>query len=835
MARRLSLVRGQSEGNVLQDYRLGFRMLVKYPGLTIAGGLALAVAIGIGAGWYDLWSKIMSPTMPVPEGERIVLVETHNVLTNAPERRVVRDFVEWRQQLRTIEDLGAYRTALRNLVAGNGVPAPIETAELTASAFRTARIAPLFGRGLLDSDESPGAPLVVVLGHDVWQRSFAGRQDVIGSVVRLGTIEATIVGVMPAGFTYPVNHDAWMPLKLRAAAGPLEGGAVTVIGRLASGATRVQADAELSLLGERTAREFPATHKHLRARVRGPVEDDEDDAEMSRLAQFASTNLPVLFVLTVACLNVGTLIYARTAMREGEIALRSALGAGRSRIVGQLFVETLVLASVAAAIGVVAADRILRWGVESAFASRGGVPFWLTPGLSLTAILYASGLAIVSAATLSILPALRATRARVQTHLANLGSAGATLRFGRFWTTAMIAQVALTTIAIPTAMDSASEWMRRIEIRRAFPSQEYLAARLEVERPFDDEDASAFEEGRARTLAELGRRLAQEPGVAAVTFADRAPGSTPRTRVAEVESSRGPDRMYDELFWTSSVGPDFFEVFDRSIVAGRDFHAGDRESTARTVIVNEAFVRRFARFTGDASPIGRRLRYADERVRPDESASEPWFEIVGVVRDLGLDPEDRELCCEEAPYIFHAAPANTVAPFVMLARVRGNPSAVVARLPAMAASVDAGVHVQEARPLSDWIHERELTAIVAIGAQAAITVLVLFLSTMAIFSLMSVSVSRQTREIGLRAALGAHPRQLLASVVTRALLLMGSGATAGSALLILAVIARGGSVAYYAGWLAITAVVMLLAGLLASLQPARRALRISPMAALREA
>ncbi len=259
---------------------------------------------------------------------------------------------------------------------------------------------------------------------------------------------------------------------------------------------------------------------------------------ISDIAQLALRNLPGLLVLIVACMNVGTLVYARTATREGEIALRSALGASRARIIGQLFVEALVLASIAAAVGLMAADRTLTWGIEGAFADKGGAPpFWMTPGLELTTILYASGLAVVSAAILSLLPALRATRSRVQTNLANLGSGGATLRFGRVWTSAMIAQVALTAIGIPVAMESVSQSMRMRKSRAAFPSVEYLAARIDVDRPFDEETPSMFEDRRARTFAALERRIAQEPGVVAVTFTDRVPGATlPRSRVAEIET-----------------------------------------------------------------------------------------------------------------------------------------------------------------------------------------------------------------------------------------------------------------------------------------------------------
>jgi putative ABC transport system permease protein len=266
-----------------------------------------------------------------------------------------------------------------------------------------------------------------------------------------------VIGVMPDGFGYPVNHDAWAPLPLRASYGALEGGPISVIGRLAPGVTREQADAELRVLGERAAAALPATHVHLRPRVirLGEAPDFSD------IAQLAMTNLPGLLVLILACMNVGTLVYARTATREGEIALRSALGASRGRVIGQLFVEALVLAAIPTAVGLIAADWAGTWKV---------------------------------------------TRARVQSHLANLGTGGATLRFGRVWTTAMIAQVALTAIAIPGAFESAMQALRNMSIRGEFPSREYLVARLDLDRPSPEEAASAFADRQTRTYGELERR-----------------------------------------------------------------------------------------------------------------------------------------------------------------------------------------------------------------------------------------------------------------------------------------------------------------------------------------
>ena len=825
---------------MLQDYRLGLRMLLKYPGLTLAGGLALAIAIGVGAGWYDVVGKIVAPTIPLPEGDRLVSIETQNTLTSEPEPRVLRDFLEWRRGLQTIEDLGAYRTQTRNLVVGDTPPEPIQVAELTAAAFGTARVAPLFGRALLDADATTGAPGVVVLGYDVWQRSLGGREDVLGSVVKLGDTPATVIGVMPKGFGYPVNHDAWTPLSLRGSYDALEGDAISVIGRLAGGLSRQQADAEVRLFGERTAAALPATHAHLRPRVvrLGEAPDDLD------IAQLALRNLPALLVLSIACLSVGTLIYARTATREGEIAVRSALGASRARIMSQLFVEALVLAAVAAPVGLVAADRALSWGIESANRATGGAPFWMTPGLKFSTVLYAAGLAVVSAAMLSVLPALKVTRARVQPHLANLGSGGATLRFGRVWTGAMIVQVALTAIGIPVALESVSQTMRKVQTRARFPSQEYLAARIDVGRAFAGETTPVFEERRAQTFEALATRIAREPGVVAVTYTDQPVGSGAE-RFAEVESSPGANPAYDGGFRTTAVGPGFFEAFDRPVIAGRAFHRGDMTSSARTIIVNEAFARAFSRETGSGSPIGARLRFAvssgddDDEAGARPKAWEPWGEIVGVVRDFGLDPDDNG---NEQPHVFHAASAGAVSSLVMSVRVRGNPATLAARLPLIAATVDARLLVQDSQPMEEWVRQRDDHLIVMVGAQVAVTVLVLFLSALGIFSLVSISVSRRTREIGLRAALGATPRQVLARIVSRALTLMWSGIAAGGALLMWSLALGAGpsgrpaeDIPLFAGYLGVTSAVMLAACVLACIGPARRALRINPTEALREA
>jgi putative ABC transport system permease protein len=811
----------------MQDYKLGLRMLVKYPGLTIAGGLALAIAIGIGAGWYDLSQQIMRPVLPLPDGGRLVEIELENVLLSEREPRMLYDFGNWRRDLRSVEHLSAYRTIERNLAVANGPAAPVILAETTASAFRVARVPPILGRTLIDADERPGAPAVVVLGYRAWQRWFGGRADAIGQEVQLGRVRAVVVGVMPEGFAFPVNHQGWVPLPQRPSGyAPLEGGAIQVFGRLAPGATQSHVSAELATQEQLAAAASPQTHEHLRTDVDAYGGETGDTSFIT----FAVTHLPILIVLVIACTTVGTLVYARTATREAEIAVRSALGASRRRIVAQLFVEALVLASVAAAVGLSAAHFALKWGLPAFYSGQSaGPPFWIRPGLQLSTVLYAAGLAVAAAAMLGILPALKVTSTQLHGHLRNLGSGGSTLRFGGVWTTAMIVQVALTAVGIPPAIGIAGEAVRDRLIRARFPAAEYLAVPIELDRasgPADESDA-AFAQRLERTYGELERRVAGEPGVVAVTFGDRLPGMAPSVRVAEVEVTPGAQPLRVQNMWIAAVGPGYFEAFEKPIVAGRGFHGGDRTPTARTVIVNEAFVRHPFIMSG-RNPIGLRVRFPGD----DPAIPQPWFDIVGIVRDIGMTPTD----FGEAPHVYHAASPGSVQSAVMGVRVAGDPAPLVPRVRAIAAALEPGLRLEDVRGLDDVTWRQDFGLVVAAGALAGVVVLGLFLSSAGIFSLMSVSVARRTREIGLRTALGASRASVLRSLVSRAVILVGGGVVAGNVLLLLLMFGEETIAwAFFRRAVLITSLLMMTAGILACIEPARRALRINPIDALKQA
>jgi predicted permease len=785
--------------------------------------LAIAIAIALGAGWYDVSRDFFRPAIPLPQGDRIVEIEMRNPRIAGDEQRLLHDFTIWRQELESVDELGAYRTLERLLSVGRANPEPVRVAEISASAFQLVRVAPILGRPLIEADEAPGAPGVIVLGYHVWQQRFGGRADAIGQNVQLGGATSTIVGVMPEGFAFPINHRLWVPLRLRPGGyAPLEGAPVRIFGRIAKGATQKQANDEVSAITDRVRAASPRTHEHLRPRVL--AYGGEAPGDRASIIELVVRHGPILLVLLVACMNVATLIYARTATREGEIALRCGLGASRMRIITQLFIEALVLAGVSAAIGVAAAHWAVTWGVTAYYSGQnGGAPFWIEPGLKPATILYAIVLAITGAAILGVLPAIKATGINVQAPLRSL-AAGSTLRFGGVWTTAMIAQVAVTVICLPPAMGIGEEAWRDRRIRAQFPGHEYLAVRIGLDQDIAAGESDAAFAARANNLyAELERRFAQEPGVAAVTFAEQLPGMYGEVRRGEFDAAAGSEPTPIPNLWTATVAPTFFAAFDRPIVAGRGFDESDLSPGARHVIVNDAFARRFM---NGASPVGHRVRYAVADAAPEE-----WLEIVGVVRDVGTTPTD----LGEAPFVFHAARPQTMSPVTMGIRVRSDASAFSGRVRAIASAIDPGLRLEEMRRLDDWARRLDLPAMISASALAGVVALGLFLSAAGIFSLMSVTVARRTREIGLRSALGASSTQLLLGIFSRAVLLVGGGIVAGN-LFILGVVWLGGEagMSFVLSALMRTSAVMLVVGLLACVEPARRALTIDPTTALRD-
>jgi putative ABC transport system permease protein len=807
------------------DWKLGARMLVKYPGLSIIGGLTLAVAIGIGAGWFEVTQQILKPRLPLDEGDRVVRIENWDAAASEVEARSLYDFQIWSEQLTTIRDAGAYRTFERNLITPDGGAFPATVAEISPSAFLLTRVPPLLGRTLDESDAEPGAADVVVLGYDVWQSRFNGDGSVVGRTARIGRTPATIVGVMPERFGFPVSHQLWTPLRIGNTA-PRAGPEVRIFGRLADGATLESAQAELTTIGQRVAVTSVATHAQLRPRVFPYAAPPPGGAETVILRL---SNIAAWLILAAACANVATLLFARTATREAEIVVRTALGASRARVMMQLFTEALVLCAVAALVGLTAASFAIEQAVRLFIDAEQSVrlPFWWEFGIRPATVLYTAALAIGGAALVALLPALRATGPRVQTALTTAGS-GTSMRFGGVWSAMIVLQVATAALCLPLGV-FAVIWTLNDQ-DSAFPTHEYLTFRPELDRdvaldPTGEVDDAGYRAHLVSVYEELERQLEAEPSVAAVTFANGLPGMSLPLRQVEAQRGSDPPFLVDaniegDRVRIAAVDVGFFDAFRLPVLAGRAFQAGDVDAK-NAVIINETLARNVG-----GNPLDVRIRFVGWGADPQ---AESWYDVVGVVRDVGM----------EAPapdFVFQPASAADVAPLYIAIHARGGAAALAPRVRTLAAQVEPGLRLYDLLALDEVVRRRRLPEFQGMFAVVALTLLVMALSAAGLYSLVSVAVTRRTREIGIRLAIGASPRALLAALFARAAAQVGIGIVAALVLLPLLMTALGISelpIGFVLRAMLVAAGGMLLVGLVACAVPARRALRIQPTEAVK--
>ena len=810
------------------DWKLGARMLVKYPALTIIGGLSLAAAIAIGVVGIELAGELLYKRLPFDGGSRVVRLETRDIAASRVESRVIHDFAIWRRSLKTVTELGAARVSERNVLTGEGRVESLSVAEITASAFPLTRVSPLLGRPLQATDEIPGAEPVVVLNYDVWQKQFLADPAILGRVVTVGRTGRTVVGVMPPRFGFPRNQQIWVPLPIQDAA-PREGPAVQVFGRLADGASWQDAALELDVVSARFAADQPATHAQLRTRVRAFAgRTPGDPLRFEDLAIHAI----VLLLLGAVSANVATLIFARTAMREPEMVVRHALGASRARVIVQIVTEGLVLTLAAAALGLFVAQTTVRYAWARASQLMGeGLPFWVDLKLEPVTVAYALLLALVAALLIGLLPALKATGGSVLQGLQGITSTGGTMKFGGIWSFIVGAQVACTLLFVPAAVGIYTTSVRNQPAWTAFPTERYLSFRLRM-----DTEALAGEPGvpdeaqigarRARAYEELAGRLREEPGVTHVTHGDRLPTMPPDWVALEMEQDGAPPASlhgnYEGGFAMAAVGAGYHDAFGGKLVAGRGLHIADAETPNGPVVVNEAFMRVVGR-----NPVGARVRTLQ---RGSERELGPWREIVGVVTDLWSVPAD----WSGAAYIYNAGSTAELDPVVVGVRVAGDAAPLVPRVAALARQVDAGLQLRDITTLQETVAQQQAQGGIGGVVVGSIVLGALVFSAAGLYALMAVAVARRTREIGIRIALGASPRRVLRTVFARAGRQLGGGIVAGNGLILLIAWRADSLTGDLLASSVITSVVMAVVGVLACAGPARRALRVQPTEALRQ-
>jgi putative ABC transport system permease protein len=790
------------------DARLGLRMLRRSWGLTLVGGLAMAVTIGLGASIFTIWETFAGTTLPLDEGDRVVAIQPFDKADQSVHRSPLSDFRRWRGTLQSVEHVSAMRSIDAAVITRNGGNASVPAAEMTASGFHLARVRPLLGRPLMEEDEREGAEPVAVIGYQLWQSGFSSDSGVLGQRIQIGDRPHIVVGVMPAGFRFPVNQRLWIPLRTNPLAAGRPGSTdVFVFARLIPGATLAGADAEAATVGllpqDAAARTAAQRKPRVVPYAVGLFPDVHSNSWLAGLILLVGALL-----LIPPCANIAILVYARTVTRQDEFAARTALGASRGRIVMQVFVEVLVLAAGAGIAGFLIAREFsgrLAAMVMPASNLR-NLPFWMELEPSMATVLFVAGLSVLAAAIAGAAPALRVTGRWGRSGYFALANRRTGARLGKTWTALLATQVALSLAILPPATELVWGIFRPAIVAMiagpGLPAEEFLTASLAMEG-----DRSRF----ASLRVEAVKRLTSEAGISGVTVSAVKLLEEPSAAI-EVEGTevRGAETQFN------SVDDKYFEVFGARFLAGRSFDARDFGPGRTPLIVNRSFV---TELLGESNALGRRIRY-----REREGG---WHEIVGVVEDFPISNNE--------PTMFHPMTA-ALHPVSLAIQAPSGIGPAARRLREIAGGLDPQLRIGRLRSLDEMYWQRRSFDDVFGLMVGSVTVIVILFSMAGIYTLMAFIVAQRWREIGVRAALGAQPRQLIAGIFGRAAVPLVIGAIAGCAIAIgvhssLPVAEVGGR--SIPGIVPASAALMILIGLLAVAGPARRAIRIDPTEALR--
>lgn len=799
----------------MADVRHSFRALRQQPGLSLVAVIALGLGIGLTALMFSIIQGAFLRGLPFPEADRILALGTVRTGDNEVDQGTQQhDFDDWRRVQQSFEIFGAYYAGTINVSDGRGPAERFDGAFLTASAFEAISATPFRGRLFRESDEVPGAPKVALLSHGLWTRRYLADEQIVGRTIRVNGQPTTVVGIMPEGFAFPTNATIWVPLTLSLEASRKgEATELLVFGRLASTATLDTANAEFASLSKRQAETYPTTNA-LRSSLVRPFISSFIGPDVTSTMY---TMLGAVFgVMLIACANVANLLIARTSVRTREMAIRTAIGATRAHIVKQVLTDTLLLALAGTTLGLVIAQTGIV--IFNRAIIDTDPPFWIDIRIDGLVLLFTVGLAMIATLAAGLLPALQASRMDVNEILKDesRGSSGA--KVGRLSRALVIGEIAVSCgllVASGLAIQSIIN-LRTTDF--GFPAHEIFTTRMGL---FDTTYPDAATKGRF--YRDLRERVAAIPGVTGVTLATDLPATG-----AGGTTFALPGQTYtrEEDYPSSarvSISPGFFDTFTRPIVRGRDFTDADTADSPRVVIINESFVRKYF---ANTDPLGRTLTLG-------RAADAPVVTIVGIAPDVYLgDILQRE------PEGLYVPLAQEPARFVSLA-VRG-PADVMAlsdQVRQAVAAVDPDLPIYWVRTLETWVAEDNWHFSVFGGLFSVFGVAALFLATVGLYGVMSFSVSRRTQEIGVRMALGADRGRVLRLVLSQGAWQIGLGLVFGTALALglsqLLTVMFFGVEPFDPLVFGVVITTLVVVAVLACLIPARRAMKVSPLTALR--
>ncbi|HEV3041991.1 MAG TPA: ABC transporter permease [Candidatus Angelobacter sp.] len=809
----------------IQHLRYALRNAFKAPGHSSLVVLALAIGIGVNTAIFSLANAAFFRPLPYPHADRLAFLWQSNIRTGETEGRVsYPNFADWKAQNQSFEDMAVFVTG-KSVFAGAGDPERISGALVSANFFSVMGLTPLSGRVFSSDEQRPGHANVILISYRLWQTRFGSDPHVIGRTVNFGQDHNTIVGVLPSGFNFPSDADTWIPrivsefTQKKARQYPN----LQVVGRLKPGVSWKQAQTEMDTIGQRLAQEYPAIDGGVGVRIVPFREQFSENVRQGLLLLWAAISA----VLLIACLNAANLIVARSTGRHKEIALRLALGASRGHILRQLLYESLVLASAGAGVGLLFASWIVHLAgrLNPAIARLSGNIF------DRRVLGYTLALTVLTTLVCGVLPSFSFSRMNLNHSLKSGGASGAPSGTQTLRSVLIVAEVSLAfVLLIGSGLLVRSLW-NIFAVSPGFDATHVLT--FHIYWPNGPANSTANQQRNA-VFTDFLDRLRALPGVVSVGATSNVLFPPEMYKVPFVTDNQSTQSSGERPFLPhGEATPEYFQAMGIPLLRGRFFEQKDLTAamqaasiadtaTGPVAIINETMARRY---WPESDPTGHKFRFDDPNFKS------PWFTIVGVVGDV------RQEGLEKSAGLMVYLPSSGEWSDDTVIRTTNDPLTLVAAIREQIRALDRNLAVDNVRTVRDLLSQQELQRqfnAMLLGGLAAIALL---LSALGIYASVSYWVRQRTREIGIRMALGAQRAHVFELVVWRgmSLILIGLGFGLAGAL---AVTRFMSSLLYNvrpSDPLTFVLITLLLAvvALMACYSPARRAIKIDPLEALR--
>jgi predicted permease len=809
---------------VFEDLRFAVRVLFKDRWFTFMAVVVLALGLGANNAVFTLVNAVLLRDLPFPKPEQLMMVVTRDA-RGRDSGISLRDFEDWQASTRTFSGMSFVFSGAFNVGDEGQLPEQYPGSYVSANFFRMLGVSPALGRDFAPEDDKAGAAPVVLIGSTVWKQRYGGNRSVLGRTIRLNAVAATIIGVMPDGMKFPFNADIWMPVGSLPPAitqQPRQARGYFAIGRLADGVTVEQALAELKVIGAKLAQAYPDTNKELAPyaepflrRILGP---------QIRLLLWSLMGA-VGFVLLIACSNVANLLLARAARRSNEMSVRVAVGASRWHIVRQLLVESILLALVAGAVGLLLSMAGIRW--FDAEAQDIGRPYWMVFTMDWRTFGVLLLLCVATGIIFGLAPALHASRTNVHEMLKEGGRTGSAGMRARRWTAALIVvQLALTLVLLAGAgfmtrsfltlyrMDIGISTSRLLSMNMILSARKYPSL----------EDRTAF-------LRRVDQHFATVADIEAASTATNTPFGGGAVRQLEIDGKAAVAGTRLPEVTMLSVGSRYFDAIGVRLVRGRTFTDADGESGRHTVIINQRLASMY--FAGQ-DPIDRLIRLTQDTPGAEQAN---WLTVIGVAPNVRQRNNNQEQEPDPVAYVPHAENPTMARAATVLARTRSDPARATKVLREAMLAVDPDQALFNPRTMDEQLAQQRWALRVFGTMFAAFAVIALVLAAVGLYAVTSYLVTQHTRDIGVRMVLGAQPGQVIWVFLRRAFVQLAIGLTIGLAaafgvgrllqsLLVQTSPRDPVTLVSVVGLVTVVAV-------LACIGPARRATRLDPLIALR--